>query len=265
MEDYNRIYTAEELGEPRIFCETCGTEKTWRVLSLFGSQRHMAVYECDCLKKEEEEKKHQKRLDEYLHNIEFFKKNSHLTAKNQTFDNWQHNEYTQPAEDCYNTFIRFANNYRYGMQGLLVYGGAGCGKTHLSMALADSLSKKGAKTIFKNVPMLFEDIYASFNNSEVSTNQILEPIITSDVVVLDDLGAEKPTEFVQSKLYYIINCLYNKNATVIVTSNCTNVSDLKDIIGFRAYDRLLEMCNLVHNKGNSYRRFLQIYNQKKGA
>lgn len=250
------LHTAEEVNRPVIFCERCGTPKKYGVVEAGGSKIYIGVLQCDCIEKMQDEERQREREQEILDNMLKFKKYSNLSKKVCTFDNWQHNQYTQSAEDCYQTFRKFLRDYHAGTQGMIVYGEAGCGKTHLSMALATELVKSGAKVIFKNVPSLFEEIFDTFNNYETKPSDVINPIIEADVVILDDLGAEKPSDFVKSKLYYIVNSLYNNNATVIVTSNLQNVSDLKDVIGFRAYDRLLEMCTLVHNKGQSYRRYL---------
>ena len=250
------LYTAKEVAQPEALCEFCGTEKKYGKITMFGRTIYIAVLQCDCQEKQKLKLEKIQKAKEREENIYRFKRYSNLSKKEFTFENWQHNQYTQLAEDCYQSYMKFLKEYHLGSQGMIVFGKAGCGKTHLSIALATELANCGIKVIFKNVPALFEEIFDTFNNSEVKTSDIINPIIQSDVVILDDLGAEKPSDFVRSKLYYIINALYNSNATVIVTSNLENVSDLKDIIGFRAYDRLLEMCDLVHNKGKSYRRLI---------
>ncbi|MGN1412356.1 MAG: ATP-binding protein [Oscillospiraceae bacterium] len=255
MTDTN-LYTAEEVSKPKAMCEFCGTEKKYGKLEVLGRTFYIAVLQCDCYQKEKLKLQMIEENEKIQENLYRFRKFSNLSKKEFTFNNWEHNQYTQPAEECFRVFKEFSSSYHLGSQGMIVYGEAGCGKTHLSIALATELANRGVKTVFKNIPTLFEEIFDTFNNSEIKTSDVINPIIESDVVILDDLGAEKPSDFVKSKLYYIINALYNNNATVIVTSNIDNVSDLKNCVGFRAYDRLLEMCNLVHNRGKSYRRYL---------
>lgn len=252
----SKLYSAHELHKEVVKCEYCGKEKKYGRLNLFGRIIDILVYDCDCLTKVNEHTK-QEENDQQLRDIyQYFRRNSDLPKELKSFENWEHNQYTQSAEACFNIFSSFANQYQAGNRGLITYGEAGCGKSHLSIALADTLAKKGFKVVFRNVPKLFEDIYATFNNDEVSTSSILEPIINAQVVILDDLGAEKPTDFVKTKLYYIVNRLYESGATIIVTTNVKKVSDLNDIIGFRTYDRLIEVCNMVHNGGKSYRRYI---------
>lgn len=255
MVDTN-LYTAEEVQQPVVLCEYCGAPKKYGVLNLFKKPIYIPIAQCKCEERLERQREEDKKAEELFDNVQRFKRHSNLSKKECTFENWQHNQYTQPAESCYQTYVQFLNDYHTGSQGMIVYGDAGCGKTHLSIALASALANRGVKVVLKNVPTLFEEIFDTFNNYDLKTSDVMNPITESDVVILDDLGAEKPSDFVKSKLYYIINTLYNNDATVIVTSNLENVSDLKDVIGFRSYDRLIEMCNLVHNGGKSYRRLL---------
>lgn len=81
--------------------------------------------------------------------------------------------------------------------------------------------------------------------------------------MLDDLGAEKPSDWVQEKLYTVINNRYKRNKPLIITTNTVNMSGLEDIVGYRAYDRILEMCEPLKNSGDSYRRNLAVQRLRK--
>ena len=248
--DYTKLCTAEEIGKPVLKCEICGKEKMYGRIHMCGKNIDIPVLMCDCAKKAQEEWEEQERKKKIKRNLDWLKANSHLPKAEKTFEEWVH---TEATEECYKAYRSFVENYYKGSHGMLVYGDCGCGKSHLSIALATELAKQGVRTIYKNVPELFEDIYESFSGNGISASEIIRPITDASVVILDDLGAEKPTEFVRSKLYYIINSLYNSEATLIVTSNITKISDLKGIIGARSYDRIIEMCKFVHNTGTSYR------------
>lgn len=152
--------------------------------------------------------------------------------------------------------------------GLLIVGQCGLGKTHLAVALLREL------ILTKNVPGLFYDfrdllkeIQDSYNPStSTSELKILEPIYKTDVLVLDELGANKPTNWVQETITQIINTRYNHNKLTIFTSNHLDERNseygeygetLSDRIGVRLRSRLYEMCKMVPLFGDDYRKLKQ--------
>lgn len=127
-------------------------------------------------------------------------------------------------------------------KGLLIMGGCGVGKTHLAVAaLMEIIQKtKSGRFLFTNFQELIQEIQASFDNDAVpSKSEILRPVIDADLLVLDELGSQKPTTFVQDILYYVINSRYNEERPTIFTTNYTE--DLTDRISERLRSRLYEM------------------------
>ncbi len=142
-------------------------------------------------------------------------------------------------------------------RGLLLMGGCGVGKTHLAVAALVEIinSGKTGKMLFTNFQDLIQEIQASFDDqSSVDKSVILRPLLDADLLVLDELGSQKPTTFVQDILYYIINTRYNYERTTIFTTNHTDEKGadgytLTDRIGERLRSRLYEMSDLVNVKG----------------
>ena len=141
-------------------------------------------------------------------------------------------------------------------KGLLLMGACGVGKTHLAVAALTEIinSGKPGRMLFSNFQDLIQEIQASFDNdAAVSKSEILRPLLEVDLLVLDELGSVKPTQFVQDILYYVINTRYNEERTTIFTTN--NVDDLADRIGDRLRSRLYEMASVVQLTGvDDYRR-----------
>lgn len=142
-------------------------------------------------------------------------------------------------------------------RGLLLMGSCGVGKTHLAVsALVEIInSGKTGKLLFTNFQELIQEIQASFDdNSPASKSEILRPLLDADLLVLDELGSQKPTTFVQDILYYVINSRYNDERTTIFTTNYFDDAAiegqlLKDRIGERLRSRLHEMTELISIKG----------------
>jgi DNA replication protein DnaC len=130
--------------------------------------------------------------------------------------------------------------------GLLLMGGCGAGKTHLAVAALMEIIQSGkpGKMLFCNFQDLIQDIQASFDSDQVPTkSELLQPLAETDLLVLDELGSQKPTTFVQDILYAVINRRYNDERVTIFTTNYTD--DLSDRIGDRLRSRLHEMTEEV--------------------
>jgi DNA replication protein DnaC len=147
-------------------------------------------------------------------------------------------------------------------EGLLLLGPCGVGKTHLAVAAITEIIRgnKPGRLIFSNFQDLIQEIQASFNNDQVpSKSELLRPLLEADLLVLDELGSQKPTQFIQDILYYLINTRYNEERTTIFTTNYPEVAEpkdesLSDRIGARLRSRLYEMARRVPMSGTDYRR-----------
>ena len=148
-------------------------------------------------------------------------------------------------------------------RGLLLMGNCGVGKTHLAVAALVEIinSNKAGRLLFCNFQDLIQEIQASFDSDEVpSKSEILRPLLEADLLVLDELGSQKPTTFVQDILYYVINSRYNEERTTIFTTNYFDTpaeskeESLAQRIGTRLRSRLYEMANLIQFTGTSDHR-----------
>jgi DNA replication protein DnaC len=142
-------------------------------------------------------------------------------------------------------------------RGLLLMGGCGAGKTHLAVAVLVEIihSGKPGRVLFCNFQDLIQDIQASFDaDAAMGKSEILRPLLEADLLVLDELGSVKPTQFVQDLLYYVINSRYNTVRPTIFTTNAFDDAGadgqrLVDKIGDRLRSRLYEMTEQILMKG----------------
>jgi DNA replication protein DnaC len=147
-------------------------------------------------------------------------------------------------------------------RGVLFTGPVGVGKTHLGVAIIRELiEKKSVACLFYQFGALLKEIQNSYNPiSQTSELKVLEPVFNADVLVLDELGASKPTDWVRDTMMQIINTRYNDKKLTIFTTNYLDVrrSDkeetLEDRIGTRLRSRLYEMCKAISIDGDDYRR-----------
>jgi len=148
--------------------------------------------------------------------------------------------------------------------GLLFTGSVGGGKTHLAVGIAQALAGRGFQPLFVHMGSLLEQIKRTFDReAQQSQGQILEPVWKADLVVLDELGAQRPTDWIFEFQELLMGTLYNELRPVIVTSNFPNLAvgggenggneyqratrteTLGDRIGSRMWSRLQQMCRHV--------------------
>jgi DNA replication protein DnaC len=161
-----------------------------------------------------------------------------------------------------------------GDKGLLIIGKIGTGKTHLAVGIIKELIlNRGISCLFYDYRELLKEIQNSYNSAVQTTElDVLRPVFETDVVVLDELGAVKPTEWVWDTVSLILNTRYNDNRTTIITTNfddqaAAGVSSsisparaasrgetLGDRIGERMRSRLHEMCRTVTLDGTDFRQ-----------
>lgn len=163
---------------------------------------------------------------------------------------------------AFNYAYRLVREYPSVDRGLLFMGACGVGKTHLSVAiLRELMEKKGVSCLFYEFGLLLKEIQNSYNPiSQTSESKVLTPIIEAEVLVLDELGASKPTDWVRDTMMHVINTRYNDRRLTIFTTNYLDRHSserdeiLEDRIGVRLRSRLFEMCKTVQVEGEDYRR-----------
>ncbi len=155
----------------------------------------------------------------------------------------------------------FTQNFPAVDQGLLFTGPVGVGKTHLAVSIIKGLTERGFPCLFYEFGSLLKEIQDSYNPSTKSSElAVLSPVLTAEVLVLDELGASKPTDWVLDTMAHIINTRYNENRFTIFTTNypderaADGKETLEDRVGVRVRSRIFEMCKTVKIEGEDYRR-----------
>lgn len=191
-----------------------------------------------------------------------------------TFDNFT----TQPENPVTHRILQtavtiaasYAREYPYGTkkQGLMFIGDPGTGKTHLAVAVMKRLIARGFECVFFDYQNLLERIRSSYDQaSGAAQREAYQTALDCEVLVLDDLGAHRVTDWVEDTVTSLITYRYNQNKPLITTTNLrdseagdasmsTGVAGdlanryyLTERVGSRARSRLFEMCRTITTRG----------------
>ena len=160
----------------------------------------------------------------------------------------------------------------YGGESLLVWGAPGNGKSHLAAAVCHKLKERGKIPVFQTMTELLERIRSTFRQqSKESEREIMAALQDCDLLVLDDLGAEKVSDWTLDVLFRIIDGRYRAKKPTLFTTNFSPTELLHrfqpdkasvehEIAARRIHDRILEVSVIVENKATSYR--LEVAKQR---
>ena len=224
---------------PCPLCDDTG----WKPVEEHGVRR---VVRCDCWRAQVGQNR--------LANSNIPKRYQHCTLANFT-------AYNESLEKAVARAQRVAEAFPVVNQGLLLEGQPGVGKTHLAVAvLKQVIESSGARGMFYDTRELLRVIRSTYDPSIRTTEiDVLRPVMAADLLVLDDLGAEKTSEWVDETMNLIVNTRYNERRLTIFTSNYQDIPDDTDPnsllfrIGFRMRSRLHEMCEFLVLDGADYR------------
>ena len=130
--------------------------------------------------------------------------------------------------------------------GLFLLGASGTGKTHLAVAALTELIEQGHTGLFYNSASMIRDFRNRVGGSNTEEqNARLDRLISVDVLVIDDLGVTRLSDFVREQTYSVIDQRYSENKTLIVTSNL-NMKELEEQITYPVFSRVCGMCSIVN-------------------
>ena len=254
-----------------IKCEYCKNKLYRKTIEwkLYGTKRVMTLdYErCECKNAQEhwkeydlkklrmlEEERKLELMQEFSRKVEKIIKNSKMSKRNLSykFENFEPNTSNKKV---FNNLKNYSEKLVNGIEkkGLILVGNNGVGKTHLACSIANKLIENGIPVIYGTLINLLAELKNSYEiDNSISEMEIIKLYENVDLLIIDDLGKEKPSEWGLEKLFTIINSRYENNLPVIITTNYNQnslvqrlsingeIETAKSIIS-----RLYEMCYLV--------------------
>lgn len=244
-------------------CERCGElierRIAWPVMD--GTKRleeKIMPVMCRCMREEEERERRKAKYEADMRAVNALKAESLLDARlaNASLATYQRNpgnDYGYRVAERY--VLKFPELLKKG-QGLIFYGGVGTGKSYTAACIANALMEKRQSVIMTS----FVKILSRAGNSGVSEDTI-QRLNRPKLLILDDLGAERSTDYVVENVYNIIDSRYRSGKPLILTTNLTleEMKTANDMRYQRIFDRVFSMCFPVRFVGESWRKASAVH------
>ncbi len=159
---------------------------------------------------------------------------------------------------AYNKAIKFSETFEETKttgRGIFFTGSVGTGKTHLAAAIANYLiNEKMIPVKFGNISTLLSEVRDTYNSeSEKTEADVIKVLSNVQLLIIDDLGKEKATEWTNNIIYTIINNRYENYKPTVVTTNLS-IKELDSKLGDATTSRIIEMCEGIKMDGMDYRK-----------
>ncbi len=237
-----------------IHCGKCGGQKQVVLDTCFGVKTVNCI--CPCMAKEYNAEKEREKKEKHRRHIQRLRDQSGLFGRleNATFENFVQNDSNKQLLNLAKEFVEDFDTRKDKDQGLLFYGNVGTGKTFLACCIGNALIESGHKVYFTSTYNLMQTkkSYTGYRDPDDNTKELVKNV---DLLIIDDLDAERHTQYSNEILYSVINDRYLSGKPMIVTTNMflDEMKKTSSPAEQRQYDRIRECCYPVQFNGKSYR------------
>lgn len=234
-----------------LYCGKCHTPKQCRFEAAWGGIME-PYFLCECGRKRKEEEEKARQAQELQAEVKRLRKLGFPDAElaNWTFDNDDGSD-AKISSIAHKYVDNFAEMKQRG-KGLLLYGNVGSGKTYIAASIANELISRGRPCLVTNFARITNTLQGMFDGKQ----RYLDDLNRLDLLVIDDLSAERDTPFMNEMIFNVVDARYRSGKPLIVTSNLTSAELMRpsSIDKQRIYSRVLEMCFPVEVKGVDRRK-----------
>ena len=243
-----------------IYCSRCRTprQKRLEIIGKLYEPRCMCACQTAAYEQREQERKQQEFLDVVAKN-----RSVGLTdpvLRKHTFENdlgYNHKQMKMAKR-----FVENWDEFRKNAMGLLLWGYVGTGKSYIAGCIANALLDKGVPVMMTNFTRMLNKLTDMYSGDR---NAYIDSFNSFPLLIIDDLGVERNSEFAREQVFNIIDSRYRSQLPMIVTTNLT-VDELKnpaDLARARIYDRVLERCTAIKVNDQNIRKLNMAENLAK--
>lgn len=239
---------SEYMGEDGLLhCSKCHKKTETVIIHPFTNEEKKVRCVCDCTNEVDKFNDRQKKED--------LERQKRICFAESNMFNWTFENDDRSNEKLSNAMKKYVENFKDFKKegkGLLLYGTVGTGKTYFSACIANALIEEGYSVLMTNFARLTNSIQGTFDGK----NEYIDSLQRYTLLIIDDLGAERKSEYMQETVFNIIDARYRSGLPFIITTNLT-AEELKkpQEVGYaRIYDRILERCFPIAVTGESRRR-----------
>lgn len=237
----------EYIGDDGLLhCGICHSKVQTRI-TLFDQEKIVRCI-CECKIKERQAYEERQRREERDRRRKICFAETNMAS--WTFEN--DNRENVQLSDAMTTYAEQFSDFLNDGRGLLLSGTVGTGKTYFAACIANRLIDKGYRVLMTNFARLTNQIQGMFDGKQ----EFIDDLNRYPLLILDDLGAERKSEYMQEMVFNIIDSRYRSGLPFIITTNLTleEIKKPQDLTCSRIYDRILERCFPIEVTGNSKRR-----------
>lgn len=229
-----------------LMCGTCHTQKECVLTREDGTTRTVRCA-CDCSVEQNKREAEEKRKRDRMQYLDSMRRTGFPDAEMRewTFAKSDHTD--QRNETIARKYVANFDAMRKQGTGLLLCGQVGTGKSFLAAAIANELISQGTPCLMTNFSRIISRVSEKFGGDQ----KYLDGLNRFDLLIIDDLGAERDSEFTWEKVMNVIDARYRAGLPIIITTNLgpRDFADSTDIRRQRVFSRLKEMCVLLEVKG----------------
>lgn len=221
-----------------IYCAKCNTPRQHH-LAVLGKEMLVPV-PCRCQQEQRDKEEAERKHREFLDQVSRLKANGlqDKSLREYTFTNDKgYNPEMQKAHD----YVAHWSEMKAKSIGLLLWGDVGTGKSFFAGCIANALLEQGVPVLMTNFSRILNALSGLYSEEK---NQYIDSLNQYSLLIIDDLGIERSTEFALEQVFNVIDSRYRSKLPLIVTTNMTleELKNPQDLTRSRIYDRVLERC-----------------------